>query len=230
MKTVLTLFIILPSILFAQEFEKERKIHFGATTQFVTSALHQTGVNLMVFGELKKHQIAFGHRFPISLNNYYFANSGVLSKNSQSFVLDFHYRYFLLERTSRFNTFVQFSMEFNKRKDDVVFYYDPNASGPEIDPSSTSQSTYAPTFENSFNGTSNSRGTKLGLYIGIGEEVKIYKGLFATVNLGFGKIVGSSNWTITDTDKSEVVYVQNSNSYWSKTVAMTFSTGIGYRF
>lgn len=227
MKTTILLLSFLPIVLFAQEFEKEKKFHFGAATNFVTSSMHVPGVNLMAFADFKKHQIAFGPRYSYAENRSTIRNSAIKTKNSSSVILDFSYRYYLLDRAKRFNTFVQLSSELYTRKDAATFFYDPNAPTPEID---ASQGNSGPTFDYSFNGASKISGTYVGVYLGVGEEIKITKGLFATVNIGIGKIGGKYDFTMRDDDKNELVLSQNSDYYWNKRVAFTGCAGIGYRF
>ncbi len=102
---------------------------------------------------------------------------------------------------------------------------DPNVPTPEIDASHVNT---GPTFDYSFNGASKISGTYVGVYLGVGEEIKITKGLFATVDIG--KIGGKYDFTMRDDDKNELVLSQNSDYYWNKRVAFTGSAGIGYRF
>lgn len=226
MKTAILLLSFLPSTLFSQEFDKERKIHFGVTTNYDTSSLNLPGFNLLAFGEYKKHQIAFGPRYTNALVKDYASYSQNYSGKSSSIILDLHYRYFLFNKTKRFNTFAEFSSEMHFRKNESTYFYDVNPSS-EIYPMQVS---YGSIFENSFNASKRSKGTYLSFYVGIGEEIKITKGLFANVEIGAGKKFGKSSLTIKDIDKDEVVYDKKNDSFnIYKGIALTGSVGLGYR-
>jgi hypothetical protein len=197
-------------------------------TNYVTSSLHMTGLNLLAFGEFKKHQIGFGPRYAISRPRNLAMNSKNYAETAKSVVLDFHYRYYIFDKSKRFNTFAQFTSEMNFRKNEATYFYDPNYT-PEIDPSQ--QTAYGTIFENNFNARIRAKGTYLGFYIGIGEEVKITKGLFASVQVGAGITNGRSMYEITDVDKNEVVYYKkNDHFYWYHKTAFIGSIGLGYRF
>jgi hypothetical protein len=228
MKLSILLLFIFPFGLFAQKFEKEKNRHFGVITNYVTSSLHMTGLNLLAFGELKKHQIAVGTRYAISGPINFATYSKDYAGTAKSVVLDFDYRYSIFDKSKRFNTFAQFTSEINFRKNEATYFYDPNYT-PEIDPSQ--HTAYGPIFENSFNASIRAKGTYLGFYIGVGEEVKIVKGLFATLHFGAGTIFGKSMYEISDIDKNAVVYSRKNDHFYMKNkIAYTGSVGLGYRF
>lgn len=221
MKTTIILLFILPFSLIAQEFEKEKDFHFGVLGQYSNSSFHKNGLETSVFAEYKKHQLAIGTRpFFLKSKDY---NSTIDSISSHATVLffNFHYRYFLFDKTKRFNTFVQLSSEIYSSKTNGDHYYKSAQAYP-----------VGPYFDYDFHAITASKGTFLNVYLSVGEEIKLFKGLFATANVGLGKIIGKSNYTITDADKNELVYnIGTDNKYRvEKTLAYTVSLGMGYRF
>jgi hypothetical protein len=63
-----------------------------------------------------------------------------------------------------------------------------------------------PFFDYDFHSITASKSSFANLHLSVGEEMKLYKSLFVTANVGIGEIIGKSIYIITDADKNELVY------------------------
>lgn len=222
MKWFLTILAFLFSFnFFSQEIKAEKKFHFGAIAQLMGVTYDNVALNATLFGEIKNHQLGIGSHYDFfnRPKSQFGPNTSETNLNSGN--LDIYYRFYAINKGDRFRTFVQLTGKFDFLKEESNFVTIPN---------SDQQLAYGPIFSSSYSARGNYSESNIGVFLGIGEEFKIMKGLFANAHLAFGIKTYKSRYNIQNLETNLTTFDHNQNYLDIKSFALLGSIGVGYRF